>query len=580
MKRRYPSHLRLHLEDTNTHSPSTDHSHSSGQSGLPRDEIQDVLRSFSEATNWAVSERAVQRAVPKAPKALSSNITGHHFSSPADTSKRWRLVETSAHDRVANGALDGMLEGVLDVALNGDDSKESSCIPMDRAQHLLASIERLVARLDLAEETVRRQEAELATAVGVRSHSDRGRETADRLESILDSVARSVGAVAGALYLLDDDTSALKMRSCIGLPKTRLSAPARELKGSLADLEALMGNAVLLTDIEMMPAWPSPEDFASALVVPVGSTTMPHGTMWFWSEKPRPYSATEVEVANLAAGRVMSEIEQSILGHEIGQSRAIQKQIDTASLIQASMLPDNQVLHQDFDVNGWTFQNGSIGGGFHHWDVNHQEMMTVSLGNATQQGPEGAIVSTSIQSIVRTLWQGNANPASIMRNVNDTLWAMQEADWTASLGLIQINPVTGYGSICSAGDIQSFVISHRGFRPIGTHALKVASQPDTIFQSDRFCLQPGEIFLAFTSNVLHADNKTKAMPIPQKKKGSRSVSYSTLDQNSLLQIVRDMSDEKASDIAGYVARTLPTRAESIIGPDRSLVIIKNVRKVK
>jgi len=450
---------------------------------------------------------------------------------------------------------------------------------MDRAQLLLASIERLVARLDLAEETVRRQEAELATTVGVRSHADRGRETADRLESILDSVARSVGAVAGALYLLDDDTSALKMRACIGLPKTRLTAPARELKGSLADLEALLGNAVLLNDIEMMPAWPSPEDFAAALVIPVGSTTMPHGTMWFWSDKPRTYSATEVEVANLAAGRVMSEIEQSILGQEVQLSRAIQKQIDTASLIQASMLPNNQIMHQDFDINGWTFQNGgSIGGGFHHWDINHQEMMTISLGNASQQGPEGAIVSTSIQSIVRTLWQGNANPTSIMRSINDTLWGMQDADWTASMGLIQINPVTGYGSICSAGDIQSFVISHRGFRPIGNHGIRVAAQPDTLFKSDRFCLQPGEIFLAFTSNVLNNPHVRSAQQ--QKKKGSRTVSFATLDQNSLLQIVRDMSDEKASDIAGYVARTLPSLADSLIGPDRSLVIVKNIRKVK
>jgi len=449
---------------------------------------------------------------------------------------------------------------------------------MDKAQQLLASIEQLVARLELAEETIRRQEAELATSMGVTSHSDRGRETADRLESILESVTRSVGAVAGALYLLDDDTSTLKMRSSIGLPKTRLTDPPRELRGSLADLEALLGNAVLLSDIDMMPDWPSPEDFASALVVPVGSMTMPHGTMWFWSDKPRSYSATEVEVANLAAGRVMSEIEQSILGHEVQQSRAMQKQIDTASLIQASMLPDSQILHEDFDVNGWTFQNGSIGGGFHHWDINQQEMMTLSIGNANQPGPEGAIVSTSIQAIVRTLWQSNNTPVSIMRSINDTLWGMQDADRTASMGLIQINPATGYGSICSAGDIQSFVISHRGFRPIGSAGPMVAAQPDTIFQSNRFCLQPGEILLAFTSNILEPNSPAAML---SKKKGGRSHSYSTLDQNSMLQIIRDMSDEKASDIAGYVARTLPTfRRDTDTGLDRSMIIVKNIRKVR
>ncbi|MCY2984232.1 MAG: SpoIIE family protein phosphatase [Planctomycetota bacterium] len=556
MKRRYPSHLRLHLEDSTSNAPSTDLNHAGSQAGLPSDEVHEVLRAFSKATNWALSERPMQ-------SDLRKGIPGHHFPNQHAMSKRWRLLET-----------------IVPVnAIDIDDSTESPSVPMDKAQQLLASIERLVARLDIAEETVRRQEAELATGMGVTSHSDRGRETADRLESILESVARSVGAVAGALYMLDDDTSSLKMRACIGLPKSRLSDPARDLPGSLADLEALLGNAVLLTDIEMMPNWPSPEDFASALVVPVGSTTMPHGTMWFWSDKPRSYSATEVEVANLAAGRVMSEIEQSILGHEVHQSRVMQKQIDTASLIQASMLPDNQILHEDFDVNGWTFQNGSIGGGFHHWDVNHQEMMTISLGNANQPGPEGALVATSIQSIVRTMWQSNNNPVSIMRTVNDTLWGMQDADWTASMGLVQINPVTGYGSICCAGDIQSFVISHRGFRPIGSLGSRVAAQPDTLFNSNRFCLQPGEILLAFTSNILENANGTQ-LP-QQKKKGARSVSYSTLDQNSMLQIVRDMADEKASDIAGFLARTLPTfQRDTFGGTDRSMVLIKNVRKVK
>ncbi len=556
MKRRYPSHLRLHLEDSNSKPASSDLTLASIQSSSPREEIQDVLRSFTEATHWSVSERSC-------PPDSKSKIPGHHLPGQSGVSNRWRLIETMVQD------------GVLD----SSESTESSFVPMDRAQNLLASIERLVARLELAEATVRNQEAELATGMGVTSYSDRGRETADRLESILDSVARSVGAVAGALYLLDDETSTLKMRACIGLPKTRLTAPPRELRGSLADLEALLGNAVLLSDIEMMPDWPSPERFSAALVVPVGSTTMPHGTMWFWSEQPRSYSPTEVEVANLAAGRVMCEIEQSLLGQEVHQSRAVQKQIDTASLIQASMLPDNQVLHEDFDVNGWTFQNGTIGGGFHHWDVNQQEMMTISLGNANQSGPEGAIVATSIQSIVRTLWKSNNNPMSIMRTINDTLWGMRDADWTGSMGLIQINPITGYGSICSAGDIQSFVISHRGFRPIGSLGPRVAAQPDTLFNSNRFCLQPGEILLSFTSNVL---DQTNSQQVPQqKKKGQRAVNYSMLDQNSILHIVKGMWDERASDIAGYLARTLPSLdRDRNDGPDRSLVIIKNVRKVK
>jgi phosphoserine phosphatase RsbU/P len=553
VKRRYPSHLRLHVEDsTSANSSTSERDRNSSISGIAPDEIQNVLVAFSKATSWAVRDRQ--------PAAESrSELSGHHMPK-VRTQGRWRLVEPIVHD------------GMLDAS----DLMEIPTVPMDQAQELLASIERLVMRLEVAEETVRRQEAELATSVGVTSHSDRQRETADRLESILDSVCRSIGAVAGAIYLLDDDTSSLKLRSSIGLPKSRLTAPPRELRGSLADLEALLGNAVLLSDIERMREWPSPEPFASALVVPIGSTTMPHGTMWFWSDASRSYSATEVEVANLAAGRVMSEIEHSILGNEIHQSRAIQKQFDSASLTQASMLPDSQILHEDFDVNGWTYQNSSIGGGFHHWDVSPQEMLTFAVGNSNQQGPEGAIVATGIQSIIRTLWNNNANPSAIMRSINDTMWSLQDADWTASLGLIQVNPKTGYGSICSAGEIQSFIVSYRGFRPIGTQNTRVAVAPDTLFQCNRFNLQPGEILLSFSSGIV---GSKESIASKDNKKRSKQMSYANLDQNSLLQIVKDMSDEKASDIAGFLARTLPTfERDNSLGLDRSLIIVKNVRK--
>lgn len=565
VKRRYPSHLKLHVEDSaSLIASANERTRKSSFSAQGQDEIQDVLRSFSEATNWAVSDR------PK-PADLKSDVPNHHLqpnpqSQPHSTSKRWRLIETMVQD----GVLDAM------------DLAELPSVSMDRAQDLLLSIERLVERLDRAEETVRRQEAELATTLGVTSHSDRQRETADRLEAILESVCRSIGAVAGAIYVLDDDTSSLKMRSSIGLPRNRLTAPPRELRGSLADLEALLGNAVLLSDIDHMHDWPSPEPYASALVVPIGSTTMPHGTMWFWSENSRSYSATEVEVANLAAGRVMSEIEQSILGQEIHQSRIIQKQFDTASLTQASMLPDSQLLHKDFDVNGWTYQNGSIGGGFHYWDVNPQEWITIAVGNAQQQGPDGAIVSTGIQSILRALWNKGESPTAIMRAINDTMWSMQEADWAASLNLIQINPKTGYGSICCAGSMETFIVSHRGFRPIGIPSPRAAILPDSIYKASRFCLQPSEILVSYTAGILTPNQSSYAKPTSMNTKTKRPpspVNYAQLDQSSLLQIVREMSQEKANDITGFLARTLPTFDRSTNdGADRSLILVRNTRK--
>ncbi len=555
MKRRFPSHLRIHSED-HVYSSSgivVNGRDASGRRDL--DEVDVVLRAFAEATSWGV---VPQQQAAASVTTLASNPTRKWVG------RQWKLID--------NVVRDGLLDEI--------DLVSIPSVAMDKAQDLLLAIERLVERLDKAEEVIRRQEAELATAVLVTSHPDRQKETADRLESILESTSRSIGAVAAAVYLLDEQTSNLKMRSCHGLARKKLALPPRELRGSLADLEALLGNAVLLSDIEMMPEWPSPEPFGSALVVPIGTSTMPHGTIWFWSEKPRSYSPTEVEVANLAAGRVMAEIEQSILGHEVSRSREVQKQIDTASLTQASMLPDTQILHEDFDIGGWTHQAKGLGGAFHHWDIVPNGMMTFAIGQASHNGPEGSIVSTSALAMIRTLWNQGSNPSQILRAINDLNWSMVEADWKVAMSLLQFNPSTGYGSLCNTGEMQTFIVSCRGFRPIGNSQPLVGAQPDSQFNLSRFILQPGEILVSYTPHLFLA-----GQPPIEKPKAARDIppqnpsQKKLLDQTGLLNIVRDLCDESANDITGYLARLLTQpAAHSKQEYDRSMILIKNIRK--
>ncbi len=548
MKRRYPSHLKLHQEDLSTETLAKQRSRS--YSGLEQDEIREVLNAFSEATGWSITSK------PSTSPEASSSIPAPHVMTGL-RGRRWRLVESVVHDSI----------------LDSSDLSEMISVPMDRAQDLLLAIEQLIDRLESAEETVRRQEAELATTVGLSSQPSSEVEAADRLESILESTAKSIGACAAAIYLLDEETTSLKMRACVGLSKSKLTLPPRPLKGSLGDLEALLGNAVLLTDIEMMPEWPSPEDFGAAIVAPIGTQSMPHGTVWFWSEENRSYSVSEVEVVNLATGRIMAEIEHQLLGEELQHSREIKKQIDKASLTQASMLPDHQILHDDYDIHGWTFQNGSLGGGFHHWELTSNKSMNLLVGNTDQQGPEGALVATSIQSITRTLWRQQNSIPNILRSLNDLHWEMQDADWTASLALIHVNPETGYGSLCTAGNVQTFIVSERGFRPLGSAMRPLGTQPDAEFVPKRFVLQSNEILVAFTSDLI---TDKVFNPRGRKPQTRRTVPYTELSQNSLLQIVRDMHQQKCSDIAGFLARTLPTfERDQCKLPDRSLVLLKS-----
>jgi serine phosphatase RsbU (regulator of sigma subunit) len=526
-----PSHLRIHNENTQDDPRSTARVH---------DEISDCLAAFTAATGWAI-----KRSVSVCESRLKTRP-------PGSESIEWQLVEANP------------IDGLMDA----DDLLSLPLVGLREAEGLIGSIQKLVQRLEQSEKVIRRQEAELATSVGVSWKADDQEEMADRLESILSTSAAAIGCVAAAVYLLDETTSHLHLRSAWGLPSNRFMDPPRVLRGSLTDLEALLGNAVMLEDIAVVPEWHSPEPFGAAICVPIGTPTMPHGTLWFWSELPRNFSPGQSEIANLAAGRVMSELERALLGNEVQQSRSMTKDLESAGMMQSNRLPDAQPLHQDYEVDGWTFQDGALGGAFHDWSVTAKEMMVFGLGQALRTGPEGALVACSAQSIIRSQWQWNAPMTSLVQHLNSSLWGF-EGDWRISTSLIQINPESGVGTLVSAGKNQAFVVSHRGFRMIGKQGPYLADQPDPHYEGQRFVLQPGEILLAFTGSVVE---------LP-KGLDSKYRTNAALNQDGILQAARGMLDESAADIAAHLARMLPAMVrQDRSGRDRSLIVIRNVRK--
>ena len=123
-------------------------------------------------------------------------------------------------------------------------------MPLEQAEPLADALGKLWGELLATRHALWQREAELAAGVPLvlrRRRRDMP-PLGERLEAVLRGGAEAIGCQAAALYLLDPATTELKLRSSWGLPRKRLTDPARPLRGALADLEALLGHAVVLTD--------------------------------------------------------------------------------------------------------------------------------------------------------------------------------------------------------------------------------------------------------------------------------------------------------------------------------------------
>ena len=65
-------------------------------------------------------------------------------------------------------------------------------------------------------------------------------------------------------------------------------------------------------DTRQLEHWNIPEEFPTAVCIPVSTATMPLGTLWLFSNQSRDFSEKETNVIEVVAGRVAVELEREV----------------------------------------------------------------------------------------------------------------------------------------------------------------------------------------------------------------------------------------------------------------------------
>jgi len=146
------------------------------------------------------------------------------------------------------------------------------------------------------------------------------RQHSEPLFQLLKESAKLVDCCAASLYLLNSQQKMLKLRSCWGLPEERLLDPPKPLHGSIADIEAILGQAVVVNEDYLFETWRVPEDFPMAVCLPVMSQQTVWGTLWLFSDQRRDCTEHELNLMKYITGRLVAELEKSALHRELSKN--------------------------------------------------------------------------------------------------------------------------------------------------------------------------------------------------------------------------------------------------------------------
>jgi len=438
------------------------------------------------------------------------------------------------------------------------DPQRKTATTSVEAKQLASAIGDLISALEESRETVWKQEAELATGIPVSIHKDEETHIAARLESILQCGAEAVGCQAAAAYLLDDDTSCLKMRSCWGLPKHNLLDPPRQLQGASTDLEALVGHAVILKDSSCLPDWLANEDFQAAICVPISSPTIPLGTLWMYSDTARSFDQHESNLVEMVAGRISAELEREILLHQQVGSHQQGRQWQHAMAWQENRLPKNPPLLNNWKIAAATYQAEDIGGDFYDWNLLDDDSLAVAVGDACGSTIEAALTATTVQASLRAQTELLSQPGALLNHINRLLWTGCTGDQFASLFAATIDQATGKLQYTAVGEVSGILLRPNTARWLTGNPLALGTQETSEYETVVEHLNAGDTLVLFSEGLLA---------------GHRQHDMSTI-QDALLDFVRHLNNASAPEIVNALIEWGQAADQHLSPEDQTVLVVQ------
>jgi len=457
------NHLKLYTEQV----PS------SVSPDVPLRSLPAVLDSFRQATGWSL------QYCPEPPPD--------------------RLTPDSVPVQGATGAASGQL--VL-----SPSTGQSAIADLNKVRPLTESLGRMVGEMLHLQEALWQREAELAAGVPLVLPRDEQQHLAQRLEAVLKGGAEAVGCQAAGLYLLDEATSELKLRSCWGLPRRRLLDPARPLRGAMADLEAMLGHAVVLDEALLMEHWAAPESFPAAVCIPVATATTILGTLWVFATERRTFDDRQTNILEVVAGRLAADLEREMLLREGIEGARLKRQLGAAQRLQQDQIPQVAPEIDGWDIWGWSSTSQSVGGQFYDWFSLSNGSVVAMLGSATGRPIEAAIAAAAIRSTLRTHGQYHFQPELVLTHANQTLWTMSAGGQHASACYAVCRPGCGQVLLSTAGTGSLFLLGAKGGEDVGWESSRLGENPDFIPQQRSLDLGPGQTLVGINLEAPSRDS--------------------------------------------------------------------------
>jgi sigma-B regulation protein RsbU (phosphoserine phosphatase) len=243
-----------------------------------------------------------------------------------------------------------------------------------------------------------------------------------------------------------------------------------------------------------------------------------------------------------------------------GQQRAMERDLDLASSIQANLLPPNHLRRDGWGASYYYEPAGPVSGDY--CDIiqgqaeNDQTFFLV--GDVSGKGVAASLLMSQLHAIFRSLISTPQPIDNLLERANRLLSESTSSSHFATLVSVRAIP-TGHVEICNAGHCAPLLVTQKGVTAFESTGLPLGIFFRTEYQCHKALLEPGNSLLLYTDGLTEARNSSDQEYGEERLKNLAAASRSLQPEKMINAILKDLDafrgvTPKSDDLTMLVLR--------------------------
>ena len=335
------------------------------------------------------------------------------------------------------------------------------------------------------------------------------------LDSVLNAVIDQVVGVTRAergFLMLGDSGPGLSFRVARGIDKKTIYAPEFEVSRGVVERVAETRKAVMTSDAQN-EAWLAERTsvmslrLRSIMCVPLLVQGRFIGLVYVDNRMQAGiFGGEDLELLQAVANTAAVAIENARLHVAAVEQARLERELEVARQIQASLMPLRPPDIPGFDVAGVWRAAREVGGDFYDFIPRPDGQMGIVIGDVTDKGVPAAFFMALARTTVRASLTGGGSPLAGLQQANRLIGADSSSGMFVTLFYAGLEPGSKVLSCVSAGHMPPlrYRASERDIIRLERGGLPLGVEQDGRFTEMRVELRQGDAFLLYTDGLVDA----------------------------------------------------------------------------